>query len=244
MRIRRSFLKGAATAGIAFCSGATLEAPRAQEPGRRLPVMVKASESGSRRSMCTRTACSKTPSNLMGDDARNVFVPVKGAENQYIVIAERLKQMDAMAIDMEVPSINRFGIARTATRRRQSSGCRPRSLQSCAPCNRKPSRALRRWPPQFSDMAVQQLEDAISRCTLDVLLDRSSLSRGCRIELFRNDVRARCHDASSTPNRAASRGIKEHCSVARAPLMTAIRRSHHHPYAHDHDQLPNVSLRS
>ena len=44
----------------------------------------------------------------MGDEAAGVFVPVKGAENQYIVIAERLKQMDAMAIDMEVLSINPF----------------------------------------------------------------------------------------------------------------------------------------
>src|SRR5262245_44678767 len=106
MTTRRSFLKGAATAGIAFCRCATLEAARAQEPERRLPVMVK----GKRiKTIDVHSHCLfQDAVNLMGDDARNVFVPVNGAENQYIVIAERLKQMDAMAIDMEVLSINPF----------------------------------------------------------------------------------------------------------------------------------------
>ncbi len=104
MTTRRSFLKGAGAAGITFCGCGLLGTARAQEPERRLPVMVK----GKRiKTIDVHSHCLFHDAvNLMGDEARNVFVPVKGAENQYIVIAERLKQMDAMAIDMEVLSIN------------------------------------------------------------------------------------------------------------------------------------------
>src|SRR5262245_48864167 len=107
MTTRRGFLKGAgAAAGIAFCSCGMLDAARAQEPTRRLPVTVK----GKRvKTIDVHSHCLFHDAvNLMGADAPGVFVPVKGAENQFIVVAERLKQMDAMAIDMEVLSINPF----------------------------------------------------------------------------------------------------------------------------------------
>jgi hypothetical protein len=61
--------------------------------------------SGSRRSHCLF----QDAANLMGGDA--VFVPVKGAQNQFI---------------------NPFCSARIATRRPQSSSCRMRSLPLCA----------------------------------------------------------------------------------------------------------------
>ena len=46
--------------------------------------------------------------NLMGDAADKVLPPVKGVPEHFIVIEQRLKEMDAMAIDMEVLSINPF----------------------------------------------------------------------------------------------------------------------------------------
>jgi hypothetical protein len=102
-------------------------------PERRLPVIVN----GKRvKTIDVHSHCLfQDGVNLMGDDARNVFVPVKGAQNQFIVIAERLKQMEAMVIDMEVLSINPPGSATIATWRPQSSSRRMRSLPSCARCN-------------------------------------------------------------------------------------------------------------
>ena len=107
MTTRRGFLKAAGSAGIAFCSCGLLDAARAQQGApARLPVMVN----GKRvKTIDVHSHCLFHDAvNMMGDDARGVFVPVNGAENQYIVIAERLKQMDAMAIDMEVLSINPY----------------------------------------------------------------------------------------------------------------------------------------
>ena len=46
--------------------------------------------------------------NLMGDAADKVLPPVKGVPEHFIVIEQRLKEMDAMAIDMEMLSINPF----------------------------------------------------------------------------------------------------------------------------------------
>ena len=108
MTTRRGFLKGAgAAAGIAFCSCGMLDAARAQQQGpARLPVAVN----GRRvKTIDVHSHCLFHDAvNLMGEEARGVFVPVNGAENQYIVIAQRLAQMDAMAIDMELLSINPF----------------------------------------------------------------------------------------------------------------------------------------
>jgi hypothetical protein len=106
MTTRRGFLKGAGAAGIAFCSCGLRRAAHAQEAGRRLPVMVQ----GRRiKTIDVHAHCLfRDALELMGDAARGVFGAVNGAENQYIAVAERLRQMDAMAIDMEVLSINPF----------------------------------------------------------------------------------------------------------------------------------------
>ena len=164
MTTRRSFLKGAATAGIAFCSCAALEGARAQEPERRLPVVVK----GKRvKTIDVHCHCLfQDAVNLMGDDARGVFVPVKGAENQYIVIAERLKQMDAMAIDMEVLSINPFWYRKD--RDTAAAIVKLQNEKLAELCALQPERfaAFASLALQFPDMAVQQLEDAVKRLGL------------------------------------------------------------------------------
>jgi predicted TIM-barrel fold metal-dependent hydrolase len=164
MTTRRSFLKGAATAGIAFCSCGMLEAARAQEPERRLPVMVE----GKRvKTIDVHAHCLfQDAVNLMGDDARNVFVPVKGAENQYIVIAERLKQMDAMAIDMEVLSINPFWYRKD--RDTAATIVKVQNDKLAELCALQPERfaAFASLALQFPDLAVQQLEDAVKRLGL------------------------------------------------------------------------------
>jgi predicted TIM-barrel fold metal-dependent hydrolase len=164
MTTRRSVLKGTTTAAIAFCSCGMLAAARAQEPARRLPVMV----AGKRvKTIDVHAHCLfQDAVNLMGDDARNVFVPVKGAENQYIVIAERLKQMDAMAIDMEVLSINPFWYRKD--RDTAAAIVKMQNDKLAELCALQPQRfaAFASLALQFPDLAVQQLEDAVKRLGL------------------------------------------------------------------------------
>src|SRR6202022_2681931 len=106
MTTRRQFLKGAAATGIAFCSCGMLDAARAQPKAPRLPVKVN----GKRvLTVDVHSHCYfREAINLMGDQADKVLPPVKGVPEHFIVIEQRLKEMDAMAIDMEVLSINPF----------------------------------------------------------------------------------------------------------------------------------------
>ena len=99
MTARRDFLKGAAASGIFFC-GCALRATHAQSsPARALPVMVN----GKRvKTIDVHSHCHFHEAvNLMGEEAKSVLPQTKGAQEHFIVIEERLKGMDAQAIDME-----------------------------------------------------------------------------------------------------------------------------------------------
>src|SRR5215472_19169539 len=108
MNTRRDFLKGAGAAtGIVFCSCGLRDAAWAQQDGgQRLPVMVN----GKRiKTIDVHAHCRfREAVALMGDEAGRVLSQTRGAQEQFIVIEERLKGMDAQAIDMEVLSINPF----------------------------------------------------------------------------------------------------------------------------------------
>src|ERR1700731_5230091 len=106
MTTRRNFLKGAAATGIAFCSCGLGDAARAQSKAPRLPVKV-----GGKRVLTVDVHAHcyfHEALNLLGDGADKVLPPVKGVPEHFIVIEQRLKEMDDMAIDMEVLSINPF----------------------------------------------------------------------------------------------------------------------------------------
>ncbi len=163
MTTRRGFLKGAGAAGIAFCSCGVLDA-RAQEAGRRLPVMVRDKRI---RTIDVHSHCVFHEAvNLMGDDAKSVVRPVNGAENQYIVVAERLKQMDAMAIDMEVLSINPFWYRKD--RDTAAAIVKIQNEKLAELCASHPDRfaAFASLALQFPDLAVEQLEYAVKKLGL------------------------------------------------------------------------------
>jgi aminocarboxymuconate-semialdehyde decarboxylase len=108
MSTRRDFLTGAgAAAGIVFCGCALRDVAQAQQGGgQRLPVMVN----GKRvKTIDVHAHCHfREAVALMGDEVGRVLPQTKGAQEHFIVIEERLKGMDAQAIDMEVLSINPF----------------------------------------------------------------------------------------------------------------------------------------
>jgi aminocarboxymuconate-semialdehyde decarboxylase len=162
MTTRRTFLKGAAATGIAFCSCGLLDAARAQPSAPRpLPVMIK----GRRiKTVDVHAHCYFHESlNLLGDEADKVLPPVKGVPEHFIVIEKRLKDMDAMGIDMQVLSINPFWYGRA--RDLAAEIVRVQNEKFAELCASKPDRfaAFASLSLQYPDLAVQQLEDAVKK---------------------------------------------------------------------------------
>jgi predicted TIM-barrel fold metal-dependent hydrolase len=161
MTTRRNFLKGAAATGIAFCSCGMLEAARAQPGAPRLPVKVN----GKRvLTVDTHSHCYFHETiNLMGEGADKVLPQVKGVPEHFIVIEQRLKEMDAMAIDMEVLSINPFWYGKD--RDTAAAIVKLQNEKLAELCASRPDRfaAFASLSLQFPDLAVQQLETAIKK---------------------------------------------------------------------------------
>src|SRR6195256_5961485 len=160
MTTRRNFLKGAA--GMAFCSCGLLDAARPhQPPPSRLPVMVD----GKRvKTIDVHAHCLFHEAvDLMGDAARNVRPETKGSDQMFIAIEERLRAMDAMAIDIEVLSINPFWYRKDRDTAAQIVKVQNEKLAEL--CASKPDRlaAYASLALQFPDLAVQQLETAMKQ---------------------------------------------------------------------------------
>ena len=162
MTTRRDFIKGTA-AGIVFCSCGMLDAARAQSPARRsLPVTVN----GKRvKTVDIHAHCLfREAIALMGDAGRNVIRnDVKGAPQQIIVVEERLKAMDAMAIDMEVLSINPFWYRQDRDTAAEIVWVQNEKLAEL--CASRPDRfaAFASLSLQFPDLALRQLEDGMKK---------------------------------------------------------------------------------
>ena len=161
MTTRRNFLKGATATGIAFCNCGMLDAARAQPRAPRLPVKVN----GKRvLTVDVHSHCYFHEAiNLMGDAADKVLPPVKGVPEHFIVIEQRLKEMDAMAIDMEVLSINPFWYGKERDTAAEIVKVQNEKLAEL--CASRPERfgAFASLTLQFPDLAVQQLETAIKK---------------------------------------------------------------------------------
>ena len=161
MTTRRNFLKSAA--GIVFCSCGMLDAVHAQAGGRRLPVRVK----GKRiKTIDVHSHCLFHESlALMGDEASNVIPKTKGAQEHFIAnaIENRLKGMDAMAIDMEVLSINPSWYRKDRDIAAQIVKINNEKLAEV--CASRPDRfaAFASLSLQYPDLAVQQLETAVKK---------------------------------------------------------------------------------
>lgn len=161
MTTRRNFLKGAAASGIAFCGCGMLEAAHAQPKAPRLPVKV----AGKRvLTVDVHAHCYfREAINLMGDAADKVLPPVKGVPEHFIVIEQRLREMDAMAIDMEVLSINPFWYGKD--RDTAAAIVKVNNEKLAELCASRPDRfgAFASLSLQFPDLAVQQLETAVRK---------------------------------------------------------------------------------
>jgi aminocarboxymuconate-semialdehyde decarboxylase len=138
-----------------------LDAARAQPKAPRLPVKVN----GKRvLTVDVHSHCFfREAINLMGDGADKVLPQVKGVPEHFIVIEQRLKEMDAMAIDMEMLSINPFWYGKD--RDTAAAIVKVNNEKLAELCASRPDRfgAFASLTLQFPDLAVQQLETAIKK---------------------------------------------------------------------------------
>ena len=162
MNSRRNFLTGAAATGIAFCSCGLLDTAHAQQPkAPRLPVKVN----GKRvMTVDVHAHCYfREAINLMGDQADKVLPPVKGVSEHFIVIEQRLREMDAMAIDMEVLSINPFWYGKDRETAAQIVKVNNEKLAELCASHPERFAAFASLTLQYPDLAVQQLEAAVRK---------------------------------------------------------------------------------
>ena len=158
MTTRRRFLRGAGGMMFCGCCLANVGSARADD-ARRLPVTV----AGKRvKTIDVHAHCLFHEAIvLLGDGSRRVNPPVRGTDEMYIALEQRLKAMDAQAIDMEVLSINPFwyGTDRdTASRIVEVQNQKLAEL-----CEVHPDRfaAYASLTLQYPDLAVAQLETAM-----------------------------------------------------------------------------------
>ena len=139
-----------------------LDGARAQQAsGQRLPVTVN----GKRvKTIDVHAHCLfHEAEKLMGSDNAAFTATVKGAPQAFITLDERLKAMDAMAVDMEVLSINPFWYRKE--RDLAAEIVRVQNDKLAELCASKPDRfaAFGSLALQFPDLAVAQLETAMKK---------------------------------------------------------------------------------
>jgi predicted TIM-barrel fold metal-dependent hydrolase len=166
MTTRRDFLKQAGgAASIVFCGCGMHDAARAQQPGAaRLPVMVNGKGV---KTIDVHAHCHFHEAiALMGDEGPRVLPQTKGAQEHFIVIAERLKGMDAQAIDMAVLSINPFWYRKDRDTAAAIVKVQNEKLAELSASRPDRFAAFASLALQYPDLAVEQLETAVKKLGL------------------------------------------------------------------------------
>lgn len=169
MTNRRNFLKGAAS-GIMFCSCGLLDAAQArqtsQTPGS-LPVKVNGKRVKTIDVHCHCYFHDAIP--LMGDKASHVLPQTKGLPEMFIpaddkaAVAQRLRAMDDMGIDMEVLSINPFWYGTDRDTASEIVRIHNERLAELSAAYPERFGAFASLSLQFPDLAVAQLELAMKK---------------------------------------------------------------------------------
>ncbi|WP_426409966.1 amidohydrolase family protein [Bradyrhizobium ganzhouense] len=163
MNSRRHFLKSAtAAAGMVFCGCGLTRAAHA-EPGRaaRLPVMLN----GKRvKTIDVHSHCLfHKATALIGEEAAGLTPPLNNAQEVYLNIEQRLKAMDAQAIDMEVLSINPFWYGKDRDLAEKIVTIQNEQLAELVASHRDRFAAFASLTLQDPALAVRQLETAVKK---------------------------------------------------------------------------------
>ena len=161
MATRRKFLQS--LAGLTFCSCCMLDAARAQTPTppQRLPVTI----AGKRvRTVDVHAHCLfQDALDLMGSDSTSILPPTKGVAEHFLGVDRRLAAMDAMAIDMEILSINPFWYGKDRETAAKIVSIQNDHLADLCAAHSDRFGAFASLSLQYPDLAVKQLEDAMHK---------------------------------------------------------------------------------
>jgi aminocarboxymuconate-semialdehyde decarboxylase len=169
MSERRHFLRHAAGAlgGLVFCNCAMQPLAQAQTPApARKPTVAMV---GGRRvktvDMHAHCYFHETLALAIGGP-KAVLPPVRGVPEHFIVIGQRLAEMDRMGIDMQVLSINPFWYG--YERELAAEIVRIHNEKLAELCAQQPARlaAFASLTLQVPELAVQQLEHAVKKLGL------------------------------------------------------------------------------
>ncbi len=159
MNTRRHFLKAAA-GGLVFCGCGLPGAAHAQQEGRaRQPVTVN----GNRvKTIDVHSHCLfHEAAALLGDEAATLTPPIRGAQDAYIAIQNRLKSMDAQAIDTEVLSTNPFWYGKNRDLAAKIVAIQNEKLAELVAAHPDRFAAFASLTLQDPQLAVQELETAM-----------------------------------------------------------------------------------
>jgi aminocarboxymuconate-semialdehyde decarboxylase len=162
MTSRRDFITGAAaTAGLVFCSCGLGRPARAQDAAARLPVMVD----GKRvKTIDVHAHCLFHEAvSLTGDEAASFTPPINNAQEVYLSVEQRLRAMDAQAIDLEVLSINPFWYQRDRDLAEKIVTIQNENLAALVASNQDRFAAFASLTLQDPELAVRQLETAMKK---------------------------------------------------------------------------------
>jgi predicted TIM-barrel fold metal-dependent hydrolase len=160
---RRHFLtKAAATAGMVFC-GCGLSRPAHAQPGEtaRRPVTVN----GQRvKTIDVHAHCLfHDATALIGKEAAALTPQINNATEVYLDIEQRLKAMDAQAIDMEILSVNPFWYSKDRDLADKIVTIQNDRLAELVASHKDRFAAFASLTLQDPALAVQQLETAMKK---------------------------------------------------------------------------------
>ncbi|WP_043359722.1 amidohydrolase family protein [Belnapia sp. F-4-1] len=164
MTSRRSLLAG----GIAFCGCGLLHARGASAQGQgqgQAPRRQAVSVAGRRvKTIDVHAHCVfRETAALLGDDARVLTPPVRGAEEGFIDLAQRLAAMDAQRVDMEVLSVNPFWYGRDRDQAAQIVKINNEKMAEFCAAYKDRFAGFASLTLQDPQLAVQELETAMRR---------------------------------------------------------------------------------
>jgi aminocarboxymuconate-semialdehyde decarboxylase len=158
---RRDFLAKAA-AGIVFCGCGLSSAAHAQQAkAARRPVTVNGKHV---KTIDVHSHCIfHEATALLGDGAARLTPPINNSQEAYLVIDQRLRAMDAQAIDMEVLSINPFWYDKDRDLAERIVTIQNEKLAELVASNRERFAAFASLTLQDPALAVRQLETAVKK---------------------------------------------------------------------------------
>jgi predicted TIM-barrel fold metal-dependent hydrolase len=164
MTTRRQFLKTAATAaGVVFCGCGWTPALRAQQAApARLPVTV----GGMRvKTVDVHAHClfREAAALLPAEEARGLTPPIRDAQQAYLVIEERLKSMDAQAVDLEILSVNPFWYGKDRDLAGKIVGIHNEKLAELVAAHPDRFAAFASLTLQEPELAIHELETAMKK---------------------------------------------------------------------------------